>query len=439
MTLARPSTALMLSLVLSPVVAGWLTPSTAEAAGFPGRGMMWVGSQGAETPAPASRTPATVLGTKEERVAKAAGNYAKNRPVEAALGFEGLWKDFPAEVDFLFNAAASRMAAGHFAHAVAYTREYLAAKSVRAEDRAEAEAQLREALTHTTAAVVTVVVEAGENAGPITLVAEYVPRESADLRPDLLFSATPGAKTVVQVDPGVWTLRASGSGYVTAEQRLEVGKGPAPATTLRLTRAPVVAGPGPDVVGPTPAPGVPPETRRGLKLGFGIGGGVVAATGVALVITGAVGAGKGCTEEADDPCADKLATRLTIRDAGVMGLGAGLGLAAGGLTWLADDAVMRKKIWIAEAAVGGAGLIVGLVLMPVTAKKFNEANVVGMENEQPRSQVPHALVTTLAGFGIGALVSSVTGLIVQHRHLGNVRMNASLGRGQAGLMLSGRF
>lgn len=436
MKLARSSTALMLSLV----VASWLTPPTAEAAGFPGRGMMRVGSQSAETPAPASRTPATVLGTKEERVAKAAANYSKNRPVEAALGFEGLWKDFPAEVDFLFNAAASRMAAGHFAHAVAYTREYLGSKSLRAEDRAEAEAQLREALTHTTAAVVNVEVEPGGNGGPITLVAEYVPRESADLRPELLFAATAGAKTVVQLDQGVWTLRASGSGYVTAEQRLEVGKGPGAAMTLRLTRAPVVAGPGGDVVGPTPARSVPLETRRGLKLGFGIAGGVVAATGIAMVITGAVGVPDDCSGVPDESCVKKLATRLTIRDFGAMGLGAGLGLAAGGLTWLADDAATRKKIWIAGAVVGGAGFIAGMVLRPFTAEEFNKANVVGVKNDEPHAQVPHAVVSTLAGFGIGALVSSVTGLIVQHRHLGGkVRVNASLGRGQAGLMLSGRF
>lgn len=78
--------------------------------------------QSAESPARESRTPQVVIGTKEERAAKAAANYAQNRSVEAALGFEGLWKDYPGEADYLFNAAASRYAAGHHAHAVAYTR-----------------------------------------------------------------------------------------------------------------------------------------------------------------------------------------------------------------------------------------------------------------------------------------------------------------------------
>lgn len=439
MTLARSSTALLLSLV----VASWLTPPTAEAAGFPGRGMMRVGSQSADTPARESRTPATVLGTKEERVAKAAANYSQNRPVEAALGFEGLWKDFPADLDFLFNAAASRMAAGHFAHAVAYTREYLVSKSLRAEERAEAEAQLQEARRHTAAAEVTVVVEASGDAGQLTLVAEHVARESADLRPELLFPVTPGAKTVMQLDPGVWVLRASGSGLVTAEERLELGQGPTAAVTLRLTRAPVVPDPGTGVVGPAPPAEVPADTRKGLKLGFGIGGGVVAAAGVAMVIAGAVGV-RGlddCIDESEKYCADRLATRLTIRDIGAMGLGGGLGLAAGGLTWLADDAGTRKKVWIAQAVVGGVAVISGLVLMPITAKKFNTTNFGGSDNHLERPAADgHAAVTALAGFGMGALLSSVTGLIVQHRHVGGkVRVGASLGRGQAGVMLSGRF
>ena len=48
-------------------------------------------------------------------------------------------------------------------------------------------------------------------------------------------------------------------------------------------------------------------------------------------------------------------------------------------------------------------------------------------------------VSTLAGFGLGALISSATGLLVQHRNLNKVRVDASMGRGQAGLTLSGRF
>ena len=41
-------------------------------------------------------------------VCQSSDYYAKGRYVEAALEFEGLWRDFPGEPRFLFNAAVCR-------------------------------------------------------------------------------------------------------------------------------------------------------------------------------------------------------------------------------------------------------------------------------------------------------------------------------------------
>ena len=70
--------------------------------------------QGAASPAGAP----SVLGSKEERVGKAAGFYEKGRFVEAALEFEGLVQDFPNDANFRFNAAVSRYGAGHYYESV---------------------------------------------------------------------------------------------------------------------------------------------------------------------------------------------------------------------------------------------------------------------------------------------------------------------------------
>lgn len=447
MTLACSRTALLLSVVATGALFG--TPAHAGGLAGPVRGLVVAGQQSVDTPAKESRTPSSVLGTKEERVAKAAANYQQNRAVEAALGFEGLWKDYPTEVDFLFNAAASRAAAGHFAHAVAYTREYLASRALPAEARAEAEAQLRAAMAQTAPAAVTVTLAPGGPAGQITLVAEHVARESGDLRPELLFTVNAGVTTTLQLDPGVWTLRARSAGYVDAEQQKGMRPGQTATLGLQLARVPETAVSEPNsVVGPRSAPEVPPETVRGLKLGFAVGGGVVAAAGVGMLIVGGLGVGNqaACSDTTiTEACAKSLATSLVIRDVGGMALGGGLGLAAGGLTWMAKDAALRKKVWIAGAVVGGIATVAGMISMGVTTKEFNAAN-------DPRSgtawnthyaayhgQGAHAGVSTLAGFGIGALISSATGLLVQHRNLNKIRVDAAMGRGHAGLMLSGRF
>ncbi len=446
---ARASTILLLTLFAAsfqPVTSarashGFIVPGAVRP--------MWAGYQSADAPAKESRTPSVVIGSKEERVAKAAANYAQNRSVEAALGFEGLWKDYPAEHDFLFNAAASRFAAGHFAHAIAYTRDYLlAAREIAAEDRKEAEAQLREALAQTSAVGVTVNIDGlAPGGGPagVTIVAQHVARESGDLRPELLFAARLGVASTLQLDLGYWTVRAEAAGYTVAEQRVEVRKGQVGAVTLRLAPAPVKP---PEVVGPAQPREVPAKVVRANKIGFGVTGGVFSAVGIGVMIAGGVKAGstKDCTIVDVDVCGRDLSHGLTTRAAGTIVLGGGLGLITGGLTWLAKDPAVRKKAWIAEAVVGGVAVVVGLVVSGMADTRFTEANngntiKVWSDHYEQFGKLPgHAIGNTLLGFGGGAVVSSVVGLLVQRKYLHRgIGVSAMLGRGQAGLALYGRF
>ncbi len=389
-------------------------------------------------PAAGSRAP-TVIGSKDERSAKAAENYEQNRPVEAALGFEGLWKDYPGELDFLFNAAASRFAAGHFAHAIALTDEYLAIKKVGAAERKAAEAQRRAAIVQTGAAAVTVRFAAPPAGAVATeIVAQFIPRDSGDIRPDLVFATTPGAATTLQLDPGFWTLRAQADGHQANEQRVEISKGKTATVGLELAPAPKDTSPS---VIPTDTPQrprmVPPAVVRRHKLGFGVAGGVVAAAGIGVVALGSVqmGNARDCTGT-HDTCAGDFSRGVTNRGAGLTVLGGGLGLIAGSLPWLARDAKVRKKAWIAEAAIGGALTVAGLVALGLTRQSFFDSLDSGKTDAKAVGNVAGAV---LFGLGIGTAVSAVTGLLVQRHHLRKVEVGTSAGRGQFGLTLSGRF
>lgn len=389
-----------------------------------------------------------VTGSKEERSAAAAGYYAQGDFVRAALGFEGLRGDYPQERDYLFNAAASRHGAGHYAHAVAYTREYLALAALPAADRQEAEAQLKEAESNVGSVTVTVTVEPGAQ-GPWTLIARHVARESGDIRPDLPIAASDGAPVKLALDPGTWTIHAQGSGYVAAEQRVEVTKSGSPAISLRLTRAPVAdTPPGPGTIVVPRSTDVSPQVVRRSALGFGIGGGVVAVAGIAALAVGASGVknAESCDESAPKQCVADLRNGLMVRDLGVAGLGSGVGLLVGGMTWKLRDARTRRTAWIAEAAVGGVASVVGIVLMTFTFKSFVADNDVSKiiewdpHYQKYKQSVGHATSSAVFGLGVGTLVSAGTSLGLQRRHLGKqVQLSGMTGRGQLGLTLTGRF
>jgi len=416
-----------------------------------GAGAQHAQRQTADMPAQESRTPATVIGSKEERVGKAAGFYEKGRFVEAALEFEGLVKDFPAEPNFLFNAAVSRYGAGHYAHTIAYTREYLAHPKLTPEDRKEAEAQLSEAQRKAVTTRVTVRAPAG-SVGEVTVVAQHVARASSDIRPELLFPVKlAGQQAVVSLDldPGAWTLRVEGSGYVRAERQVELTLGA--ANTLELTLALAARGT-PTPNGPA-ARDVPASTARQMKLGLGVAGGIVAVAGV--VVTG-IGAGKvarrpavtGCvdTDAALDDyaqCRSDWSAAYVLRDSGLSVLGAGTGLLIGGLTWLGRDARKRRSALLAEAVLGGLAAAAGLGLTVVSSSRFGEANRapqwVDMQQKIEGAGAFHGASTFVVGLGVGTLVGAALGLGVQRKHVGSLRAGALTGPGQAGLVLSGSF
>lgn len=406
--------------------------------------------QGADTPASESRTPSSVTGTKEERVAEAARSYDNGRFIEAALEFEGLFKDFPKELDFLFNAAIGRFGAGHNAHTVAYTREYLARATLTPEDRKEAEAQLNEALRKVVPVRVTVRAPAG---GPAqaTVVAQHVARASADLRPELLFPITLSgqpAAVSLELDPGAWTVRVEGPKYQKQERRIDVVPG-TPGTqefTLAVAIAPTPTVPD----GPPQAREVPADVARKLKLGFAVSGGVLMAVGVVLPIVG------GLQQVKDDElksiaeckansgadglaqCGDDWRAPYRLRDGGLAVLGGGVGLLAGGLTWMAKDPRKRRAALLAETAVGGVAFVGGLVSLRFSVKQFNERNWAEDGDIAPKMG-GHAAAMTLIGFGIGMVSSAAVGLAVQRKSVGSLRAGALTGPGQAGVLLSGSF
>lgn len=386
-----------------------------------------------------------VTGTREERAAAAAAYYTQGDFVRAALGFEGLLRDYPQDKNYLFNASASRYGAGHHAHAVALTREYLGLPGLTADDKRDAEAQLREAEANVTAVQVSVALAPG-GPGKVGLVAQYVARESGDIRPDLPFSATPGAATKIQLDPGVWMIRAEGAGYAKTEQRVEVIRGGQPAITLEVALAPKVVEDVPPAVGPRAATDVPPAAARRAMIGLAVSGGVVAVAGVAVTAVGQVGVGKAaeCSGSNVD-CLIELGGGLRTRGLGSAVLGTGAGLLTGGLTWLIRDPKRRRTAWIAEAAIGGVGLVAGMILVPLATRNYNEdSNARAIENwgdfhDAHRREAGNAVGSALVGFGAGALISAGTGLALQRKHMNRVQVGGMAGRGQFGLTLSGRF
>ena len=400
----------------------------------------------------AATGPAAVAGEKDERAGEAANYYSRGRYVEAALEFEGLWRDFPGEPRFLFNAAASRYAAGHYAHTVAYLAEYLGRDEVVGEDRKEAQAQLDEARNKVTGLQVKVTLPAGAS-GEVRVVAKPVARGASDLRPELVMSARRGgdvATAVVQLEPGSsWVVRAEAEGLVAGSQQVEVTRDGYQQVALQLT-ATATEGPG---AGPKREERVSAGTARALKIGFAAGGGAAAAVGVAVLAAGAVKRGRSADCDSDArgelACKQELAQGLRTRDAGAAVFGAGVGLLAGGLTWLSQDARKRRSVWIAEATAGGLALIGGAAWLTVSSNEFNAANTGPITDWRSHYAAVggsrgHAAAATVFGLGAGLVGSAVTGLLVQRKRGGSamarsLRLDGMAMPGRGGLLLSGRF
>lgn len=404
--------------------------------------MLLLAAPAAPTPTHPPDQPASpAAADKAERTARAARFFESGRFVEAALEFEGLQRDFPAEPSLLFNAAVSRDSAGHHAHAVAYLRRYLARTDLKPDDRKQGEEQLAESIRKVSALQVSVVLPP-QGSRAITIVARHVARGPADLRPELSFPLlTPSLQ--LDLDAGAWIVRAEGPGYVPTEQQIAVGAAPA-SLTLSPQLTPVIDQ-------PPQARVVPPDVVRKTSRALYITGGAGAIVGLGLVGggVGAIGRLENCTGPTLADCRRRFANAFVLRNFGATVLGAGAGLAAGALVWRSPDPRRRMIAWSTLAAVGGVGFIVGEVLFARGFAAFNADNTDRTATladwrdhwlEHRRTAGP-AFAATLRGLGVGLLAGAVTGLVVQHRHLGprNLRVEPSGGPGHTGLLLSGSF
>lgn len=198
----------------------------------------------------------------------------------------------------------------------------------------------------------------------------------------------------------------------------------------------------------TPSHKVPPKVVRGMTLGFGISGGAITISGIAVTAAGGALVNKAgtCNDPTKKQCVFDFRDALRTRDTGVMVLGGGLGLLGGGLPWLVKDARTRRTIWIAETAIGGASFVGGLISIFFTSVPFNRANITGKierwedHHTRFRSSAGHAIAFVSWGLGIGLIASSTSGLLVQRRYLGKkLHLQAQMDFQQVGVMLSGSF
>ncbi|MBZ5711116.1 hypothetical protein [Nannocystis pusilla] len=398
--------------------------------------------------------PAGAASSKDERVAAAYRQFEKQRHVEAALEFEGLWRDFK-EPRFLFNAAVTRYTARHYAHAVAYLNEYLALAEVKGADRDEAKAQLEVARREVTS--VQVRVQAEGVGGEPTVTARWVSEFASDIRPELPVPLAPSGTAqggVIQLDPGTWVLRAQAPGAEPAEVQIKVTAGAAVTAELALKPVPAETGPkgqtGPDA-------GKPLDGRKIGLATVGVGAGL-SVIGVALT---AVGQAKGfgpalkadamaCADWSDlQGCSSDLRAGATLRAAGTGVLGAGLGLVGSGAIWFIRKEKSRRLAWYVEAGVGGAALIGGIVGLVVGGGNFNEANTspeaswATLPGEVKGPAAIFAASSAVAGLGIGLAAGAGLGLGLSRgkssQYAKALRLGGGPGRTALGLTLSGRF
>lgn len=275
---------------------------------------------------------------------------------------------------------------------------------------------------------------------------------------------------LLRLDAGVWKLVLERPGYQAAQEAVElrVGEGPrklefamqleraAPATPV-VAKTPVGAvGVGEpvdrvDQGGFDGKAGVPFAVAKKSMVGGVSAGGISALLGVVLVGVGIAKNGKAeaCHSAfGAESCWDALAGSLRMRAAGAGLIGGGVGLLAGGLTWRFGDARTRRKGWIAEAALGGAALVGGAVWTQLSLRELKSSkggNWTDFYNDH-HAQPQHAAGVAVVGLGVGLVISSITGLVVQRMYDGRgrtmarrLRLDGDVTMGRAGLMLSGRF
>lgn len=390
-------------------------------------------------PTPTSGSPAAGPSAPqgaEERRGRAQAAFEHGRFAEAALEYEALWREGQGASD-LFNAAASRFALRHYTHAVAHLEALLALPSLTAAQRGEA-ANLAKIARSKTRAVPLELRTPRPLDAPLALTLEAVSAFASDIRPNVSVTIRPGQQTVLSLDPGAWRLHVEDPRFepLTLEVRVDAAAAPAPQV-LDLR---------------------PRQDTHGLRR-FALGWSVAGGAGLVLG-AGLLGGGQrqwssrhdapieGCQAGAPNyplpACRDALAGAANLRAAGAGLFGVGAGALAGGLIALAPDPRGRRLGWTVTASVGALATIGGAIALGLGARSFADHNDRSEWTPDERQAVARAAAThtvgaTFVGLGAGALASSITGLVLNHKGRFVVSAGPQLRLGGAALLLEGRF
>lgn len=358
-------------------------------------------------PAPADVTapaPADV----EARRAAALRLHEERRHDEAAALLERLSAE-TGRTDLLFDAGQARFAAGHRAHALRLWQAFADAPGRGADDLALATRRIADARALTTPVEVRVLLPPGASA-TATVHRRYDPPDHP--RPPIVLSdmrmeTGPSGHvltTSVALDPGVWELIVAAPGRPEARRELHVDRA-AQAVEVSLL--------------PIDPPDMPTRrVRTGLSIGLLTAGTLAAMPGGVLAgwrarQLGAVEASCRAYGPEAVLCTEG-AVLGRVREAGLGSgfAGAGAGLLVAGIT-AAFPA--RRRVWIAELAVGGAALLVGAVWLGAnTARYAPDEFDAYLEQLQPWFR-RRAVAAALLGAGLGLSTGATSGLLVWRR------------------------
>lgn len=404
---------------------------------------------GAAPPGPAASESDVLIGGKEARARLAAGEFAARRYPQAAREYEALYAEFK-EPGFLLAAGRSRLAAGHRAHAVAYLSRLLASGLLTAADTQVAYGELeaaQKAVTPVTLRIslpATSSTDSSSSLNSLKISAEFVGPFASDPRPPLEFPLLtgPGPERVLllQLDPGAWRLRVDDPALASVERMIDVLVQPGDEVQLDLRPH----GPGPGLSRPRllRLVGVL-GGLGGATLGAGIGVTVVGDLRVQRSLARSSGA---CVEQKD--CRREVADAGGLRSLGAGLLGAGAGMTIAGLTGLTRDPERRRRLWLIELAVGGAGIVGGSVAVALAARGFNDSNdPSGRPEGDPEAQARlerRAAQHTLASAGLGlggglAFAAAVALLRTRIDHQRQLQPSLGLSPGGLGVGVSGHF
>lgn len=225
-----------------------------------------------------------------------------------------------------------------------------------------------------------------------------------------------GGTATLVLDPGPWVVTLSRPGYLDARLELTSAKGQVTTLAADMTRA------------PRTLVTTPEERRR--RSSWAVAGSVIGGAGI---VSGAALAGvsgrncdavlqdMSCRQDASVAGCRRPAAIWTERGgAGTASLGAGVGVLVAGLTGLARDEVLRRRMWTAEAIAGGAVAGAGVATLAYGTTFFVTANATEpwVPEAVDRGEALYTAGFGLVGAGLGLAATAAGGLVVdalQHR------------------------